>query len=193
MNLFLEGERIGLRTIKKSDLEYLEVLFSDRETAALIGEIYPMTEKNLQDFYDKCQDEKDRIWFVIVDKKSGKIIGETGFLRIFMPWRRADFSLIIWDKDFHGEGYGEETARLMLDYGFNTLNLHRLAVGVVGINRAALKFWKKIGFVEEGREIEGFFLEGAYSDFVMLSLLESNYREIKFKCNSRQFKKHRSS
>lgn len=185
MNSFLEGPKVNLRPIKKSDLAYLETLFSEREIADLIGEVYPMTEKGMEDFYNKCQDEKDRIWFVIEDKESGRIIGETGFLRIFMPWRRADFSLIIWDKNYHGKGYGEETAHLMFEYGFNSLNLHRLAIGVVDINEVALKFWKKIGFAEEGREIEGYFHEGTYSDFVMMSLLEGDYRKIHDKDNSR--------
>ncbi len=185
MKPFLEGARVSLRPIKKNDLEYLEILFADRETATLIGEVYPMTEKSLEEFYNKCQNDKDRIWFVIVDNESGRLIGETGFLRIFMPWRRADFSLIIWDKDYHGKGYGEETACLMFDYGFNSLNFHRLAVGVVAINEAALKFWKKIGFTEEGREIEGYFDGGAYSDFVMMSLLEEDYRKLHYKNSSR--------
>lgn len=34
-----------------------------------------------------------------------------------MPWRTSDFSLVIWDRAYWGTGYGQETAKLMLDYG----------------------------------------------------------------------------
>ncbi len=172
----LSTERITLRTLRKQDLPVLMKLISDSEPAYLTGEVYPVTEGKLEDFYNKNQATDTRIWFLIIDRKSGNIIGETGFLRIFYPWRTSDYSLIIWDRNFHGRGYGAETAGMMLEYGFNYLNFHRLAIGVVAENRNAVKFWKKVGFVEEGVQRDGFFSKGKFSDFIMMSMLESEYR-----------------
>jgi diamine N-acetyltransferase len=176
MSHFLESTRILLRPIQREDLKYLAELMSDREIGILTGEVYPSTEKGMEEFYERCQKTEDRIWFVIVDKETGKVIGETGFLRMFMPWRTTDFSLVIWDKEYWSKGYGKEIAALMLEYGFNSLNIHRMAIGVVGFNQNALKLWKSIGFVEEGRQKDGYFVNGEYSDFVMLYLLEDDYR-----------------
>ena len=174
--MFLTGERIALRTVKRADLETLSVLMEKRDITKLTGEVYPRTEAEWEDFYERTQGTTNRIWFLIIDKASGKIIGETGLLRIFMPWRTADYSLVIWDKDFWGKGYGRETAAHMFDYAFNDLNLNRLAIGVVGFNDRGLKFWKSVGFKEEGRQIDGYFCNGAYSDFIMMYLLEKDYR-----------------
>lgn len=148
---------------------------SNRELGELTGEVYPMTEEELYGFYERCQKTDNRIWFLIIDKATGKIIGETGLLRIFMPWRTSDFSMVIWDKAFWGAGYGKEAAKLMMDYAFNALNLNRLAIGVVGFNNRGLRFWNSIGFKEEGRQIEGYFCRGEYSDFIMMSLLKRDY------------------
>jgi RimJ/RimL family protein N-acetyltransferase len=177
MGAFLKGNRIVLRTLRREDLKELASLMADREIGELTGEVYPLTEKEMDGFYEKCQKTDDRIWFLIIDAETDKIIGETGFLRIFTPWRTADYSLMIYDRAYWNKGFGKEAAALMLDYGFNALNFHRLAIGVVGFNGPALKFWKSIGFNEEGRQKDGYFCRGKYHDFIMMSLLESDYRK----------------
>lgn len=177
MSYFMESERLQLRTLQKADLPQLAELMSDREIGMLSGEVHPLTEQGLDEMYEGCQKTDERIWFVIVEKATGKIIGETGFLRIFMPWRCADYSLMIWDRAYWGQGYGKEAAGLMLRYGFDTLNFHRLAIGVLGLNERALKFWRNLGFKEEGRQEDGFFGGGRYSDFIMLRLLEDEFRQ----------------
>lgn len=176
MAAFLQGNRIELRTIQRSDLQELSAIMGSREICELTGQVYPDTEKEMEEFYERCQKTDSRIWFLIVDKETNKIIGETGFLRIFMPWRTSDYTLVIWDKAFWGKGYGKEAAALMLDYGFNALNLNRLAIGVVGFNENGLKFWESIGFKEEGKQIDGYFCRGQYSDFIMMSLLHRDYQ-----------------
>ncbi len=176
MAAFLDSERIVLRTINKDDLPELARLMADREIGMLSGEVHPITEKSLEGFYGKCQDTGDRVWFLIEDKATRKVIGETGFLRVFMPWRTSDYSLMIWDRAFWGRGYGKEAAGMMLEYGFDFLNLHRVAIGVVGLNGRAIRFWKSVGFVEEGIQKDGFYSQGKYSDFIMMRLLENEWR-----------------
>jgi len=180
MAKYLEGSRVILRTVKKSDLEELDAIMDDWKMLALTGSVYPNTEKELAEGIERCQETSSRIWFVIVDKETNKIIGETGFLRIFMPWRTSDFTLEIWNKNYWGKGIGKEVAELMFEYGFNLLNLHRLAIGVVEENDKAIKFWKKIGFREEGKQIQGYFSNGKYSDFIIMSFLEDQYRSRAF-------------
>ena len=178
MSVFLKGKRIILRPIQRSDLKELSLLMSDREIGELTGEVYPMTEKEMDEFYERCQKIEDRVWFLIIDKENNKIIGETGFLRLFMPWRTTDYFLMIWDRAYWHKGYGKETAELMFNYAFNSLNLNRLAIGVVSFNKNALKFWNSVGFKEEGKQKEGYFCRGKYHDFIMMSLLEKDYRKL---------------
>jgi RimJ/RimL family protein N-acetyltransferase len=176
MNGYIETIHTRLRTIRREDLETLGNLMNDRGISVMTGEVYPMTEHKLDDFYTRTQQTNDRVWFVIEDKETGQVIGETGFLRIFMPWRTADFSLMIWNRDFWRRGYGREVSDAMLDYGFNSLNFHRVAIGVVEQNTRAMRFWTNIGFIEEGRQKDGFFRRGEYSDFVMMYMLEGEFR-----------------
>ena len=176
MKGFIEGKRIILRALKKEDLDKMFPLMDNKEICDLIGEVYPTTEGEMNEYYDRLQKTDNRISFVVINKETNEIIGETGLLRIFAPWRTSDLSIIIWDKKYWYKGYGKEIAKLIMDYAFNDINIHRLAIGVVGFNENAIKFWKSVGFKEEGRQIEGYYKNGQYSDFIMMYILEEEYR-----------------
>ena len=70
-----------------------------------------------------------------------------------------------------------EVAQLMLDYAFGHQNFHRVAIGVVGFNTAALNFYERIGFQREGVQRDGYYYEHRYHDFVMMCMLEDEFRE----------------
>lgn len=72
MAKFLEGNRVILRTLKKSDLEELDSIMDDWKILALTGRVYPNTEKPLEDGIERCQNTDSRIWFVIIDKETKK-------------------------------------------------------------------------------------------------------------------------
>ena len=92
---------------------------------------------------------KNSVWFTITDL-DGNIIGETGLLRMFPAWHQTDLTIIIPDPKMQHKGYGTEAIRIMLDMAFNKYEMHRVSIGVVGLNTDALEFYKKIGFKQEG-------------------------------------------
>jgi RimJ/RimL family protein N-acetyltransferase len=54
-----------------------------------------------------------------------------------------------------------------------------VAVGVVGFNEAALRFYEKVGFRREGIQRDGYYYGHRYYDFVMISILENEYRALR--------------
>ena len=54
--------------------------------------------------------------------------------------------------------------------------MHRVSIGVVALNTSALKFYKKMGFRQEGVLEEAYYYKGAYSDFVMMRILSREWR-----------------
>jgi RimJ/RimL family protein N-acetyltransferase len=47
----------------------------------------------------------------------------------------------------------------------------------VGFNTRALNFYEQLGFKREGTQRDGYYHEHRYHDFVMLSMLEDEFRE----------------
>ncbi len=173
----LIGERVFLRPFSKDDLPYIQKWSNDAELRRLIGEVAPMSRANTEKWFREFVADKDQIWFAIVLKKGERVIGEAGLLRMFRPWRSTDMTIIIGEKDAWGKGYGTEVGHLLLDYAFNQLGFHRISIGVVGFNKKALKFWRSLGFKKEGVERDAHYYDNEYSDGIMMSILENEFRK----------------
>lgn len=176
--IFLKGERLYLRPMEKTDLNLLQIWANDSELRGLIGETMPQSYAGMEEFFKSVSSDPNRIWFVIVENTTQQVIGEAGLLRMFYPWRTTDMSIIIGDKASRGKGYGTEVINLLLNYAFGYLNFHRVAIGVVGSNTGALGFYEKIGFKREGIQRDGYYYNHKFQDFVMMSMLEHEYRAL---------------
>ena len=175
---FLFGERVYLRPLEREDLPSIQTWANDPEVRRLTGEVRPMSQIGAGEFLERVRDDRDRVWFVVALREDDRIVGEAGLLRMFPAWRTTDFSLIIGDREAWDRGYGTEAILLLLDYAFGALNFHRVSVGVVGFNQRALRFYRKVGFKQEGIQRDGYFYDHGYHDFVMMSLLEDEYRAL---------------
>jgi RimJ/RimL family protein N-acetyltransferase len=136
-----------------------------------------MSRADAEAWLERVRADRGRIWFVIISKQDDRVIGEAGLLRIVPAWRCADMTIILGEKDTWRKGYGSEVARLLMDLAFGTLNLHRLGVGIVGSNEAAIRFYQKLGFRKEGVQRDGHYHDHRYVDFVMMSVLEDEFLE----------------
>jgi len=174
---FLIGSHVYLRPIEKDDLPQLYCWFNDPEIRGLTGEVFPTSLAGMEEFLAKIQSDASRVWFAVVLQENNQLIGETGLLRMFPAWRTTDLSIIIGDKAVWSKGYGTEAIDLLLNYAFGYLNYHRVAIGVVGTNERALHFYERVGFKREGIQRDGYFYNHTYCDFVMMSILEDEYRE----------------
>jgi RimJ/RimL family protein N-acetyltransferase len=173
---FLIGERVYLRPLEREDLAHIRRWANDPAIRGLTGEATPMSEAGADEFLERVRRESDRIWFVVTLRENDRPIGEAGLLRMFHPWRNTDLTLIIGEQDAWGQGYGTEALSLLLDYAFGYLGFHRVSVGVVGFNERAIRLYEKAGFKKEGIQREGYYYNHKYHDFVMMSILEDEFR-----------------
>lgn len=175
---FLTGERVYLRPIELEDLTLICKWANDPEIRRLTGAVSPLSQAAAEDFLERVRSDEQRVWFVVVLKENERAIGEAGLLRMFHAWRTTDVSLIIGEQDAWGKGYGSEAILLLLDYAFGYLGFHRVSVGVVGFNERAIRFYEKVGFTKEGIQRDGYYCDHAYHDFVMMSILEDEFRRM---------------
>ncbi len=173
---FLQGKLVYLRPLTSADLPQLAVWFNDPELRGQTGEVFPTDAAGMEEFLARVHTDKERVWFGIALQENDRLIGETGLLRMFPAWRTTDLSIIVGDDSVRGKGYGREAMELLLDYAFGYLNFHRVAIGVVGSNQSAIRFYERAGFKREGVQRDGYFYDHKYQDFVMMSLLEDEYR-----------------
>jgi len=72
----------------------------------------------------------------------------------------------------------KQATRLILDYGFYQLNLHRIWSGALAFNERSIQLHKVVGFQEEGRQREAVFRNGEFHDIVMFGLLRDEWKRL---------------
>lgn len=104
-----------------------------------------------------------------------------GFVALFgLEWgnRMAKMAIGIGDARFRGHGYGSEGMRLILNYAFWELNLHRVGLDVITYNQRAIALYEKMGFQEEGRIREAVCRQGQHFDLLLMGILDREWGSV---------------
>ena len=175
---FLRGERVYLRPLERADLNetYLGWLNDAEVTRYLETGLFPSTMPDLEKFYEGVTNSRTDVIFAIMDRKSQRHIGNAKLGPISWVHRRALFGIMIGEKDFWGQGIGKEVTRLVVEYGFQRLNLNRIGLAVFAEHESAVRCYQSVGFKVEGKFREEMFSEGLYKDRLWMGLLRSEYR-----------------
>lgn len=88
---------------------------------------------------------------------------------------------ISFAEEYRGKGYGGEAINWALDWAFQHAGYHRICIGAFSFNTNALKLYRKLGFVDEGREREAIMHLRKWHDIVNLSILEHEWEELRAK------------
>ena len=174
---FIVGKKLYLRGLEKDDLRGNMFRWAnDSEvTYYIYTGLMPNSIELMEEEYNRLiRSDKDVI-FAICDKKTDTHIGNVGLYTINWIARSVEYRIIIGEKKFWGKGYGTESARLVIDYGFNKLNLNKIWLGVNAENKAAVKSYKNAGFAHEGVLREEIYRNGKYYDAIRMSILRKEY------------------
>ena len=78
-------------------------------------------------------------------------------------------------KDHRGKGYAKYMWQLMLNHCFIDLNLHRVALATAVFNEPGQRTYCRVGFKEEGRQIDVLYRDGKYHDGICMYMLRSDW------------------
>ena len=180
----LRGKLVQLRPVQRADISYFLQWFNDPEVIQYLGLYLPMTEMSEQKYIEDLGTAKsatDAVFVIeAIDGEKSKPVGNIGLHRINPKDHNATFGIAIGDKNYWSKGYGTEAAALIIRYGFEQLNLHRISSSAFSFNERSIKMHLKVGFKEEGRRREVFFKNGAYCDEVMFGLLREDWKKSNF-------------
>ena len=178
---FAEGLLVLLRPLERADLNqrYLSWLNDPEVTRYTEAGMFPSTVEDLENYYRGVTGSKSDVILAVVDKESGRHIGNVKLGPIHWVHRSATFGILIGEKECWGKGVGLEATRLMVEYGLQRLNLHRVDLGVFAEHEAAVRCYKKAGFRVEGRMREDLFQDGQYKDRLWMGLLRAEYKPAK--------------
>lgn len=176
-NPFIVGDRIYLRPLEMEDIDSFVLWLNDAEVRQYLMRIFPLNKIREKGFVENLyKDDRETILGIIL-KENDQLIGNIGLHDISPPYRHAELGIFIGDKSCWSKGYGTEALSLMLEYGFNQLNLHRVYLSVYSFNARAIRAYEKVGFKREGVLREHIYRNGEYGDVYCMGILESEWRE----------------
>jgi len=91
-------------------------------------------------------------------------IGTASFSSIDWISRRAEIGYLIGEKTHWGLGIATETIKLLSEYGFGRLGMHKIEAGVVDGNTGSSRALEKNGFTKYGSAPEDHYLDGKFLD-----------------------------
>lgn len=167
-DIFLKGETIYLRALNEDDINgnYSRWLNDSEITLYNSHGRFPVSIENLIEFVKAASKSKTSLVMAVVDNATDTHIGNISLQGISWIDRSAEIAFILGEKDFWGKGVMLEAGKLIIEHGFNVLNLHRIHCGTSAENIGMQKLALKLGFAQEGVRKEALFKNGHYIDII---------------------------
>lgn len=159
-NYYNIGSNIYLKnaTIKDAKGNWYSWLNDKETTKFLGGAFWPNTKEKQIEFVKRALNNNDRIIFSIYLKKKNIHIGQCSLSEINWIHRFAETGMIIGEKKYRKGVYAMEAFKLLLELGFEKLNLENIKSSV--INPTAKKLHKLMGFKKAGSFKDLYLIEG---------------------------------
>ena len=169
MNTYnLSTERLLIKPITQNDLNYVHTLHSLPEVDQFNTLGIPENIRDTSAILDKWITENSlkntrSFTFTIGLQTCQKCIGIIGITLGKPKYNNAE----IWFK-FHpaywNKGYATEAVNAILEFGFNTLQLHRIEAGSATGNIGSIKVLEKAGMIREAHTRQLLPLQSGWSD-----------------------------
>lgn len=173
----IEGKLVNLRAREMADVERMTCWINDREVTRFMGARYPWSSAAEEAFVRGRTSSPMTYGDVslAIETKDGVHIGSCGLHGASPENRMADLGIMVGEKAYWSKGYGTDAVATLVRFGFEEMNLNRIALDVYDFNERAQASYRKSGFVEEGRMRDAHYADGVYCDVVVMGLLREEW------------------
>jgi [ribosomal protein S5]-alanine N-acetyltransferase len=173
----LETARLNLRPINANDSGRIEELAEDYDIAKSTLNIpHPYPKGSGVQFIESILNaEKNNkiVMFAIEEKESQLLIGLIN-INLSAPYKRGELAYWV-GKEYWGKGYGTEATRIVLEYGFNDLNLNKIFAASFTTNPGSWRIMEKVGLKYEGTLKQHVTRFGQFHDLAYYGLLKVEF------------------
>jgi len=160
----IKSEKINLRLVQSKDLDELYTNICNLENR---GDYFPLTlrgEAQFKQDFAATGFWSEQFGRFIIENKNHEMLGSIYYFKTVPYSDTLELGFILFDKQFHNQGYISEALMLMTDYLFKAKKIHRLQLGILPDNLPSLKVAEKCGFYHEATLKAFFYNDGAYHD-----------------------------
>ncbi|GAA1770099.1 MULTISPECIES: GNAT family protein [Streptomonospora] len=172
----LAGERVSLVPLAVEHADDFFESTRDDEVRRLTGTHRRPDYDEIRDWCATRADQFDRLDMAIIEEPGGRFVGELALADLDADNESAGYRIALSAIEFTGQGLGKEATRLVLDYAFNRVHLHRVWLSVYAFNMRAIAVYRSCGFSVEGRLRDALLWDQRRHDALIMGVLESDFR-----------------
>ena len=173
----ISGERLYLSPVNEEDKEIYTKWMNDKSVTENFGNYCRMISLSKEEDWIK-EISKDYNFGIIL-RENNELIGNISLVNIHHINQTASLRIFIGERENRNKGYGKEAIKLILDYGFNTLNLNNIMLNVYSFNRNAIRAYEKIGFKKIGARRKAIYKDGRFYDEIYMDILNEEFNDVK--------------
>lgn len=163
--VYLRGDQLTFRTVESEDEKFIQRYLNAPEFRRWFAKCDPVTCDDVTDFLDTGEGEVH-----FLPCRNGDPVGFLWWFRIDDIASRGEIGYWIRPED-QGKGYATEAAKLGLRYAFDERGLHKVMARVFEGNTPSRRVLEKLGFEEEARLRDHYYIDGEYVDTYLFRLL----------------------
>ena len=172
----LTGRLVTLRELETADAPALQAFLSAEEVARLIAP--PPTVEGFERFIERMKLEQQRgvyVCYAVVPHGQTAPVGLFQVHELEPAFRTAEWGFVLGSR-YWGTGMFMDAARLVVDFAFDGLGVHRLEARAALVNGRGNGALKKLGAVQEATLRRAFICKGEHLDLALWSILRSDWR-----------------
>jgi len=176
-----EGEKVRLRSAELSDLDAIMENWNNLKLREYLSLPMPFSREEEKDWIQSTwQDRKaGRAYqFAVEHKETKEFLGSAGLFAFDNIVKTCELGIAIHAEKNWGKGYGTDTMRVLLKFGFDYLNMNRIELRVFEFNERGIKTYEKVGFTQVGRKRQGHYKNGSYYDVILMDILKEEWVKL---------------
>jgi len=174
----LKGKSVILRALEKEDLSTLRDWRNSSHVRKSTREFKLLNMINQKNWFESIHqfNPPREIMFGILNKRK-KLIGVTGLTYIDWKNRHSEISIYLSTKGWQSKPETKEIINLIMEYGFEELNLHRLYVEIYELMKENIRLFTQMKFVKEGQLRQKIWRQNKWWDTIIYSKLAKEYEK----------------
>lgn len=169
------NDKVRLRAITMSDVDDHLRWRNDVDVTRTLLNVRPRSREEVASMVERWMESGDSFAIEAIDEPQPRHIGMCGLHDLHWRSRKAEFALIIGEKEHWGRGYGTAATRLMLEYGFGELNLNRIYLYTFSFNAGGIRVYEKVGFKHEATMRDDVYRYGNFHSTYLMGILKSEW------------------
>ena len=172
----LAGRGVVLAPLRPEDSDALFSWINTRDLVRLSAPFRDIPREEHDRWFAGIVARGDTAIFGIRLRRGDRLVGSCQLTGIDAAHRSAELRIRIAERAARGRGHGTEATRMLVDYGFDVLQLHRIWLHVFATNERALRTYERVGFKREGVLRESALIDGSWRDIIVMGLLSTDVR-----------------